>query len=71
MRLIGLILALVFVGAIIIYTQKSAIVSTPNSPKTVTQQEVLEQAKRATEEMNKVIEEGNKRIEELEKSTQP
>ena len=71
MRLIGLILALVFVSAIIVYTKKAGIVSSPDSSQTVTQQEVLEQAKRATEEMNKVIEKSNKRLEELEESTQP
>ena len=68
MRLISLVLALVIISALLIFYKDSMFEPKTTSDQTVRQktQQVLDEAKRATAEMQKAIEEQNRRFEELE-----
>jgi len=70
MRIISLVLALVFVGGIMVYYNKAGIATSPSN-QPITGQEVLDEAKRATAELNKVLEKNQKDIENLNASRQP
>jgi hypothetical protein len=66
MRLISLILALVFLSAIIIYYKDSGVMPATDSNQTVADraQQTIDQAKEATAQMNQAIMQHEKRMQE-------
>ena len=66
MRLISLVLALIFITAIIIYYKDSGALPTADNNKLIKNQQAIDEAKKATDELNKALENQNKQMKALE-----
>ncbi len=67
MRLISLVLALIFITAIIIYYKNSGNIPAADNNLLIKNQQAMDEAKRATDELNKALENQNKQLEALDK----
>ncbi len=68
MRLISLVLALIFITAIIIYYKNSGSVPEGTNNPLIRNQQAMDKAKQATSDLNKALEKQNKQLEALEKT---